>query len=105
MPPGGNAEIGRAASWQNRAGAIILLLLALAVPAFRTEASSLCRVLVVYDPAEQSNATAQWSERQLRNLLGHFDCQVTSRSSDSYSQGQAEQYSVTFYLSNHFGAR
>jgi uncharacterized protein YdaL len=94
-----------ASLWAVGSALVALAALALGSPvACRGEAAAV-RVLIVHEPEEDGDASAQWTERQLRNLLGHFECRITSRSSASYAAGEAGRHDVTFYLSTHLGGK
>jgi len=56
------------------------------------------RVLVVYSIDPSTGAGENWGLPSFLNLLGHFDCEVTSLAAGDYREGEIESQDVFVYL-------
>lgn len=82
---------------------LALILLVHAAPDAQAQSRPI-RALIVYDQAE-GNPYAKLGQAyaiMIRNLLGHWNAQVTLQPVSQYRAGQVEQYNATFYLGSHF---
>lgn len=60
--------------------------------------ASKARVLILHDSAGSWGYVGKEHAMLLENLLGHFDVTVRTQAITTYSAGQVNQYSATFYL-------
>jgi len=56
------------------------------------------RVLVVYSIGPATGADENWGLPSFLNLLGHFECEVTSLAAEDYRGGEIESQDVFVYL-------
>lgn len=70
---------------------VVLICLSLAAGIARAEPK---RVLVVHSV----EAEADWIVPSFMNLLGHFDCQITTLPAAQYQSGQLASYAAAYYL-------
>ncbi len=82
---------------------LVLSLFATATPPAQAQGNSV-RALIVYDQAEGSPYAKLGKAYaiMIRNLLGHWNAQVTLQPVSQYRAGQVDQYNATFYLGSHF---
>ncbi|MFA6001545.1 MAG: DUF2334 domain-containing protein [Thermoleophilia bacterium] len=77
----------------------ILLAFAIIVPVVNATGASAYndKALILVDSADTPDVYLS-SQATLENLLGHFDLPYDVKSVDSYTQGDVDNYRVTFYL-------
>ena len=84
-----------------RAGGVLLAALALcpaASGATAAPAGKVKTVLVVYEPGPNPVASGLGDARQLRQLLGHFETEVTIEPADRYRAGTLSHFDVGFFV-------
>ena len=75
--------------------ATLLVCLAAAVAGAAEKATT---VLIVYEPGPSPVASGLGDARQLRQLLGHFEAEVTIEPADRYRAGTLAHYEVGFFV-------